>query len=352
MTISTSASRAPMSSLDGIPEPWKRWIGAKKLLKTPDATIVDLLVRNGHSREAAMAEVERAGSDPYLQAGEWNTQRLRKAESLLGVYRALSKLQSGAGAIERRSQVSRHEFLERYYAANRPVILQGAMKNWKAMTLWTPDYLKGVIGQEEVEIMASRESDPNYEVDCNPHRRVMRFADYVDAVYEGGETNDYYLVANNYFFKRPAVRKLMEDIEAFPEYLDPQQSDGNTFFWFGPAGTITPLHHDTINIFMAQVSGRKRVKLIPSFESEFVYNDVCVYSRVDCENPDYALWPKFREATVTDVILEPGEVLFLPVGWWHHVRAIEVSLTISFTNFLFPNQYEWQMPNIPQPPES
>jgi ribosomal protein L16 Arg81 hydroxylase len=47
-------------------------------------------------------------------------------------------------------------------------------------------------------------------------------------------------------------------------------------------------------------------------------------------------------APAVDIIPEPGEVLFMPVGWWHHVRALEVSMTLAFTNFVFPNHFNWE----------
>lgn len=132
----------------------------------------------------------------------------------------------------------------------------------------------------------------------------------------------------------------------FDEYLDPRLGDGGVFFWYGPAGTVTSLHHDTSNIFMAQVRGRKRVRLISPTELEFLYNDIGVFSPIDCDNPDLARWPQFAKVEVREVQLAPGDVLFIPVGWWHHVRALDVSITVSFTNFVFPNHYEWSMPQV------
>jgi ribosomal protein L16 Arg81 hydroxylase len=45
---------------------------------------------------------------------------------------------------------------------------------------------------------------------------------------------------------------------------------------------------------------------------------------------------------VADVILEPGETLFMPVGWWHHARALDVSITVTFTSFIYPNHFNWE----------
>jgi len=279
-------------------------------------------------------------------AADLQAQLMRKRESLAIIQRNLLALSPKTKTVERRRFLSRAEFLEQYYATNRPVVLEGLMTNWKAMTKWTPDYLKAASGNEMVEVMMGRDKNPKYEMEYEAHSRKMKFADYVNLVASGKETNDYYLVARSNFFQAPVGKPLLPDIEPFPEYLLTSPPGYGALFWFGPKGTVTPLHHDLINIFMAQVRGRKHVKLISPNELDLVYNHQGVYSQVDCENPDYARFPKYREATVMDVELAPGDVLFLPVGWWHHVRALDMSITLSFTNFLFPNHYEWSHPGI------
>jgi ribosomal protein L16 Arg81 hydroxylase len=150
-------------------------------------------------------------------------------------------------------------------------------------------------------------------------------------------------VARNAFLQRPAARPLWSDFLPFPEYLRPAAAGRRSFLWFGPAGTVTPLHHELSNLLLAQVSGRMRIRLVPAAERSFVYPRG-VFSDVDAEAPDLARYPAFRQATVIDVVILPGEVLFVPVGWWHHVRALDVSVTISFTNFVFPNHFTWEQP--------
>jgi len=327
---------------DTIPNAWKQWVGQSKLLRTEDAAIVEVLINNGYSRASALAEVGRAASDPYLLGAVRTQQRLTKGVSLLNVLGQMARLDSQANVVERRANLSRNKFRDRYYAANRPVIIQNLMTGWRAMTAWTPDYLKSVAGDRMVEVMTGRDADPKYEMNGRKHRAELRFADYIDMVYSGKVTNDYYMVANNAFFQRPEAQPLLEDFTAFPEYLNPATAGRQCYLWFGPAGTVTPLHHDTSNILMAQVAGRKRYRLIPASQWQYVYNSSGVFSDVDCERPDLARYPKFRHATVIDVVLEPGEVLFMPVGWWHYVRAMDVSMTVSFTNFVFPNHFTWE----------
>ena len=58
-------------------------------------------------------------------------------------------------------------------------------------------------------------------------------------------TNDFYLTANNNSSNRKVLPELWDDIGRLPEYLQADQPSG--FFWMGPAGTVTPFHHDLTN---------------------------------------------------------------------------------------------------------
>jgi LPS sulfotransferase NodH len=324
---------------DTVSAAWKQWIGQSKVLGVRDDEIAAVLIRTGYSRAAASAAMTEASGDDYLTGAAHAQKRLQRGASMLNVLGELARLDSGLTTIERRAAPSRGTFRDRYYAANRPVILTGLMRDWPAMTCWTPDYLKSAAGDQSVEVMTGRAADPRYELNLRAHRREMPFADYVDLVHSGQVTNDYYLVANNGFFGRPGTQSLLRDCPAFPQYLQPAQDGQHCFFWYGPAGTITPLHRDTCNILIAQVSGRKRYRLIPASQRRCVYNNEGVFSDVDAAAPDLERYPDFRDATITDFVLQPGEVLFMPVGWWHYVEALDVSMSMTFTSFVFPNHF-------------
>ncbi|HEX5760404.1 MAG TPA: cupin-like domain-containing protein [Thermoanaerobaculia bacterium] len=319
---------------------WRRWIAENKLAGVGDEALVAAMAGEGIDAGLAAAEVAAIAAHPCFEASERLARRLAKLGSLLEIRHSLAALAPDAGSVERRGGLSRTEFLERYYAANRPVVLTGAMDDWPALARWGPEYFKATCGEARVEIMSGRTRDPRYEINCTDHKREIRFADYVDRVTAGGESNDDYLVANNGFFARPEMRPLFADIR-FPEPLDPERTDGRVHFWFGPAGTVTPLHHDLMNVLMAQVRGRKRVTLISPDQTHRLYNEIGVFSEVDPEDPDYERHPLFREVEPLRVDLAPGEALFLPVGWWHHVRALDVSVTVTFTNFVHPNDFAW-----------
>lgn len=334
---------APLSA-DDLPLEWRIWIADNRLAGTPDEQIYAAAAESGYDPESIAANLEALPNDAYYALAQRSTGRWRKLKSILAVRKALASLSHGNGQIERRSCVSRAEFLERYYAANSPVILTGMLATSFAYQYWTPEHLSQTCGDVTIEVMAGRKTDPRYEMNCDAHRFTVRLADYVARVLEGGSTNDYYLVANNGFFTRDETQVLLSEAPQLPEYLDHSESQQKTFLWFGPAGTITPLHHDIMNVMVAQIYGRKRFTLLCPEDTPHVYNEIGVYGEVDCKNPDYVRHPWYRYASPIEVVLEPGELLFIPVGWWHHVEGLDTSIMVSYINFCFPNDFPWENP--------
>jgi Cupin-like domain len=327
-------------------EGWQKWIRENKLLKVPDFTLIEVMVKNGIDRQIAIQAINKIDSDSSFQSESHYYQQLKKLESILEVNRKLAELSPNFGTIERRSRIDREEFLEKYYATNTPLILTDMMADWQAMSSWCPEFIKENYGNCLVQVQTNRNSDPNYEINTEKHKKTIELREYVDMVVNGGNTNDYYMVANNGNLDREDFKGLLNDIQMFPEFLDPLKSKERVFFWFGPAGTITPLHHDTMNIFMAHLYGRKRWRLISPAYTPLVYNNIGVFSEIDLENPDDDKYPLFKDVRVIETVLEPGEVIFVPVGWWHQVKGLDITIALSFTNFIFDNEYKYQNPNI------
>ena len=268
-----------------------------------------------------------------------NEAKILKRDWVLECYRRLARQSSLHGKVPRVPKLARQQFMDEYYSLNRPVLMTGAFDDWPALTRWTLPELKRRFGDRVVSVQGNREADAGYERNSAQHRRDMKFGDYVDLVEGRGETNDVYITANNSDTNKEALKELWDDIVPLREYLRDDDPANRGFFWFGPKGTVTPLHHDLTNNFMAQVRGRKRVSLVAPYDLPLLYNDRHCFSQVDVERIDEGRFPAFRGATVTQVEIGPGDLLFLPVGWWHHVRGLEVSITMTFTNFVFDNDF-------------
>jgi hypothetical protein len=326
---------------------WRCWIAENVLLGVCDDQIASRAAAAGLDAALVSEELQRTKNNPYIEAGRWVAQRLRKQESMLQIRVEVAR-QNGASVVPVpvRRELPADKFRRFFYARNRPVKLSGMIRHWPAMAKWNPNYLRETYGSRIVEVTASRSSDPKYEINLERHRRQVRFADFIDLATSPVTGNDSYLVANNRFFRDPQMAGLLDDVGPFPGYLKEQHREEHTYLWFGPAGTVTPLHHDTVNILFFQIYGRKRIVLIPPDETPWLYNELAVYSEVDFENPDLERYPLFQHVSPVEVIAGPGDALFIPVGWWHHVRSLETSISVSSTNFVFPNDYHWLQPHI------
>ena len=104
-------------------------------------------------------------------------------------------------------------------------------------------------------------------------------------------------------------------------------------FWLGPAGTVTPLHCDYDDNIFAQIWGSKRIFLSPPHHDEFLYpreaNAVLFGSPFNPEAPDFDQFPLARQASMIECIINPGELLYVPAGWYHQVRALTFSLSAN-----------------------
>ncbi len=323
---------------------WACWLAKNRLRGVPDDQLVEVMADQGVPAEATWAEIARLDEDPSFEAGRWIAERLRKLESMLAIQEELRALAPSARRVERRRKVSPDEFYTHYYAENRPLVLLDFADTWPAQR-WTVDSLERSLGDEPVEVMSGREQDERYELNTEQHRSTMPFSEYTAWVRSAGRSNDIYLVANNHVLDSPAAAGLWNDFDAGRPPLDSATARGNAYLWFGPAGTVTPMHHDVMNVLFVQLGGRKRFTLVAPGFTPRVYNRIGVHADIDPDHPDYDAYPEFSGVSTTSVLLEPGDSLFLPVGWWHRVESIDISFSLSFTNFTQTNSFHWQNPS-------
>lgn len=327
---------------------WRKWVAENVALLREPNFIIAHMVKCGFDQETAAREVREAMGHPYVAAvskvmatvapsGEQADYKLKKRDWVLQCHVLNARQSPTFGKVARLRRPSRQQFLDDYYALSRPVVIEGAMDDWD-LTRWTLENLKGRFGDRVVEVQANRSADALYERNAAKHKTQMPFAQFVDIVQNAGESNNYYMTGGNSGRNWEALRELWQEVPLISEYLvrDPNNPG---FLWIGPAGTVTPLHHDLTNGLLAQVRGRKLFRMVSPLEINSVYNDQHCFSQVDIEKPDFERFPLFKDATIHEVVLNPGELLLVPVGWWHYVRALDESIMITFNNFPFRNEF-------------
>jgi len=325
---------------------WRQWIAENRLRDCTAESMIAAMVAaglNAHESRVAVTEIEH---NPIFLAAQRHQELLRKLESVMANQQCLWESAPNYAAVEKRGAVADAEFIARYVRGSRPVVLTDLTADWPAMRRWSPDDLKKRFGHLSVEIQAERNVDTRYEENKLAHRREQRLCDFVDRVLLGGPTNDYYMTANNEALRQPGFAPLLEDVGSLPAICDRAQLANSSSFWFGPAGTVTPLHHDTLMLFHTQIVGRKRWRFISPLETPKLYNFNGVFSPIDVDRPDLARYPRFAEVTMLEVVVEPGETVFLPLGWWHQVTSLDISMSFSFSNLSIPNHFHFTNPTM------
>lgn len=349
------ATPAPRPRADAMPRSrsidatWRRWIVEQRVRGCTVESMLQVVADAGYARDDAERIVAALDDEPAYAVALAVQQRYNKLQAVALNLQRLWASAPGYGQVEKCADLSDEEFASRFVHGCRPVVLTNHTHDWPAMRRWSPDDLKRRFGHIEVDIQAERNADANYEQNKLLLTQRVKLGSFVDQVVQGGATNDYYLTANNELLRQPEFAPLLADIGSLPPLCDRSQLSTRSSFWFGPAGTVTPLHHDTLMLFHTQVVGRKRWRFVSPLEWSRVYNLRGVFSEVDLERPDLERFPAFREATVLEVVVEPGETMFLPLGWWHQVASLDVSLSFSYSCLAVPNQFEYPDPTPPVP---
>jgi hypothetical protein len=247
-------------------------------------------------------------------------------------------------SIMRVKNPSKKDFLE-LYKQHQPFIINGVANHWDAYKKWSNDYLVEVCGNNAVPVETYTPSffqDYNYALDNNfSSPPEMKFKDYIDIISRNQKDDLSYYMAQVDFQK--FFPDLTKDI-IYPEYFT--RKPMIILFWFGfsnkTSASVTGLHFDVFHNIFVQIRGRKRFLLFPPLDYLSFYPplDSSLYSpgfsKVDPDNPDFESFPNFPWQEKREVTLEAGEILYLPPFWWHHVKAVDENISLSF----------WYLPNF------
>lgn len=126
------------------------------------------------------------------------------------------------------------------------------------------------------------------------------------------------------------------------------------------SGARSTLHFDQMDNLYLQLSGTKRFRLYEPTEAGHLYAWPCHHpndrrtqvdlARAEAE-PAHAAsaFPRLAQARCREVVLHPGELLFLPAYWWHEVTTLDVpdgTLNVS-VNFWFKIDWDTHLERLP-----
>ncbi|AKK72491.1 cupin [Chryseobacterium gallinarum] len=222
--------------------------------------------------------------------------------------------------------ISKEDFYEKYLKPRRPVVIRNMAKKWPAYQKWTMEYMKEVVGDVEVPLYDSSKADPSAPINASAAK--MKFGDYIDLIQR--EPTDLRIFLFDPIKYAP---KLLED------YISPKELMGGFLdkypnMFFGGKGSVTFLHFDIdmAHIFHTHFNGRKHILLFDYKWKERLYQiPYATYALedYDIENPDFTKFPALNGVEGIECFLEHGDTLFMPTGWWHWMKYLDGSFSIS-----------------------
>jgi len=270
----------------------------------------------------------------YSQSSNIKKRKRQETRCDSNIIRASPPMNRSQTIITQIHRPSVYLFFDGFLLKSVPCVLSGCIDDWPALEkggerAWSNlEYILKVSGHRTVPIETGR----TYLSD-NSGTSLLTIAEFIHQYILDDEsaTKDGYLAQHQLFDQIPVLK---QDIY-IPDYcamLTPEDEEQTgrcddiiTNAWLGPCGTISPLHHDPYHNLLAQVVGYKYIRLYHPNESSKLYPRVGRMSNnsfVDLTNVDEAAFPLFKEASYSECVIGPGDMLFIPRWHWHFVESI------------------------------
>ncbi len=226
-------------------------------------------------------------------------------------------------SVDRVKSIDRKGFSDAYFSPLQPLIIEDFAKTWPALKKWTPDFFKDQHGSQQVKVY-----DESF-VEAGDHymskAKSIPLREFINAVTTTSQDLRMFL-----YNIKSEIPVLIDDI-TFPSLVD-GLSKKFVFMFFGCKGAVTQMHFDIdmSHVFHTAIFGKKTITLFPFEQGKNLYRyPFTCRSYVDVHQPDFARYPGLNNAQGYQLVLEPGETLYIPSGYWHHFVYDEASCAIS-----------------------
>ena len=221
-------------------------------------------------------------------------------------------------------------FLRDYVRRGKPVVVQDAIADWPALAKWTPAYFRERFARKMVNV---------------GYGDRLSFADFIDQA--EASTVDKPGPYMYRLFLHEHLPEVLPDLSpqcsySFPRrYASPlmpeywRRPDGYQKLLIGGAGGRFPVTHfdsENAHATITEIYGDKEFILFPPSESPYMYPSPRQPNHSLISDPlkgDPARFPLFAKAKPYRTILRPGYMVFVPCGWWHTARALNMSISVG-----------------------
>lgn len=221
---------------------------------------------------------------------------------------------------------------------SEPRVMRGMVESWPAWGKWSFEWFLEHYGSLELPVEWLKYASGSTRARRIGHLERMTLAEYLRRTQQRQSADPGYIIGHDLFSAAP---ELFEDV-VFPRYHSFDSLVDHISF-MGGAGVYTQLHYDRAHNLHAMLEGAKRWQMyapersaeLKPFKYAFPWSvgshlDVvsdASFSHSDISSPGKlpgGLEPDF------DFLLEKGDVLVIPYGWWHRVLTVEPSIAVNY----------------------
>ena len=212
-----------------------------------------------------------------------------------------------------------------------PYVIKQYAKDWYAFKNWSFDFFKDLDPEKKINIHAVIGNLYTGEKKFIS----IKFKEYIEKI--TSRDTEAFLTTFHLFNKFPLLKKHIE-------YKNIKKNSiiYSLLSWIGPKSTITGFHADWAENINVQIKGSKVFYLVsPKYNKNMypspTFERFSTASLVDMKNLDQKKFPLFKESEIIKVVLNAGDAIYLPRGWWHYVESLEPSINVSIHYWKFKN---------------
>lgn len=220
-----------------------------------------------------------------------------------------------------------------------PLVFKGVAKDWPAYQKWSKHFFREVYANTKVAIidnpgLVDSEKENEY--------KVTSFAEYFDEV---EKDKDKYLRFSRVLDHNPQLLKDL-NLNWLRKFKWGWCMGEQTFLFVGEGGTKTPMHAGLTHTIFIQIKGTKRWTICLPNERFFLHPIAARYlyfhtdadARTDAKyDVKYPMIPYVKKY---EVLLEEGDVLWLPSLYWHYVENLTPTIGVAFKYTNLPQSFK------------
>jgi histone arginine demethylase JMJD6 len=231
--------------------------------------------------------------------------------------------------IDRRSNLTRREFVDEYQRPNKPVIFTDLTKDWIAREKYTLDYFR------------SEHGDRVAHIEGTPYK----LGDYIDLLEKATVDNPAPYPCK--LDLREDFKDLVKDVQPRPAVMYPDRTHSKLIprrfvggladleiFFGGPGSKFPYLHYDYLGLyaFIHQMHGDKEFTVYAPDQQEFLYvkkDEPWISEMENHQSPDLEKYPLYAQAKGIKFVAHAGETLFIPKLWYHTARSLTPTISVA-----------------------